>query len=83
MSYSCVIGVPDPRRMHRVRAYIVLKDGYKETDELKTELMEYLKKHIAAYALPKEIIVRNELPKTLVGKVAYRLLEEEAERESA
>ncbi|MBO5999405.1 MAG: AMP-binding protein, partial [Lachnospiraceae bacterium] len=83
VSYSCVIGVPDPRRMHRVRAYIVLRDGYEETEALKEELMSYLRTHIAAYALPKEIIFRRELPKTLVGKVAYRLLEEEAEKESA
>ncbi|MBR2123382.1 MAG: acyl--CoA ligase [Lachnospiraceae bacterium] len=82
VSCSCVIGVPDPRRMHRVRAYIVLRDGFEETEALKEELMSYLRTHIAAYALPKEIIFRKELPKTLVGKVAYRLLEEEAEREA-
>ena len=81
VSYSCVIGVPDPRRMHRVRAYIVLRDGYEETPALRDALTEHMKTHIAAYALPKELIFRKDLPKTLVGKVAYRLLEEEAERE--
>ncbi len=39
--------------------------------------MEYAKKNIAKYSLPKEIEFRDELPKTLVGKVAYRVLEEE------
>jgi long-chain acyl-CoA synthetase len=36
---------------------------------------------VAAYALPKEIIFREELPKTLEGKVFYRKLEEEANAE--
>ena len=81
ISYSCVIGVKDPRRMQRVRAYVVPVDGVKPSDELKDKILSELKLHIAAYALPKEIIFRDELPKTLVGKVAYRLLEEEANRE--
>ena len=41
--------------------------------------MKQLRCHIAAYALPREIEFRDELPKTLVGKVAYRLLEQEEE----
>ena len=81
ISYSCVIGVKDPRRMHRVRAYVVPVDGVKESDELREKIMNELSQHVAAYALPKEIIFREELPKTLVGKVAYRLLEEEADKE--
>lgn len=83
ISYSCVIGVKDQRRMHRVRAYVVPADGVKESDELREKIMDELRQHIAAYALPKEIIFRDELPKTLVGKVAYRLLEEEADREQS
>ena len=82
VAYSCVIGVKDPRRMQRVRAYVVLMDGIKPSDELKEKIMDELRQHIAGYALPKEIFFRPELPKTLVGKVAYRLLEEEANREA-
>lgn len=78
VSYSCVIGVKDPRRVHRVKAYIVLKDGIKPDDACKERIMKELRLHIARYALPREIEFRKELPKTLVGKVAYRLLEEEA-----
>lgn len=81
VAYSCVIGVKDRRRMHRVRAYIVLKDGVKPSDELKDQIIEKLKEHVALYALPREVIFRDELPKTLVGKVAYRKLEEEAKKE--
>jgi long-chain acyl-CoA synthetase len=39
--------------------------------------MSYCRERIAKYALPSEIVFRDELPKTLVGKVAYRVLEEE------
>ncbi len=81
ISYSCVIGVKDPRRMQRVRAYVVPVDGVKESEELKEKILAELSQHVAAYAMPKEIIFRDELPKTLVGKVAYRLLEEEANKE--
>lgn len=79
VSYSCVIGVKDPRRVHRVKAYIVLKDGVSANDDTKEKIMEYLRLYIARYALPREIEFRSELPHTLVGKVAYRMLEEEAE----
>ena len=83
VSYSCVIGVKDPRRMQRVKAFIVPREGETPCDELKERIMEQLQFHIAKYALPREIEFRAELPKTLVGKVAYRLLEEEEEQKSA
>lgn len=74
---SCVIGLPDPVKIQRVKAFVVLKPGYVPTDACKAELMDYCRKHIAKYALPSDIEFREELPKTLVGKVAYRVLEEE------
>ena len=74
---SCVIGVPDERKIQKVKAFVVLKPGYAPTESCKKEIMEYCKKHIAKYALPYDIEFREELPKTLVGKVAYRVLEEE------
>ena len=75
---SCVIGVKDPYRVQRVKAYVVPMPGVEPTEELKQELLEYCSGHIAKYAMPREIEFRKELPKTLVGKVAYRVLEEEA-----
>ena len=78
VSYSCVIGVKDPRRMKRIKAYIVLENGVTPDQACKDRIMEYLRMHIAKYALPREIEFRAELPKTLVGKVAYRQLEEAA-----
>ena len=78
---SCCIGVPDDYRGQRIRAYVVPMPGVKPTDSLKKEIMDYCSQHIAKYALPRELVWRTELPKTLVGKVAYRVLEEEAARE--
>lgn len=77
VDYCCVIGVADEYKMERVKAYIVLKDKSKGSDELKKEIINHCRKYIASYELPKEIVFRDELPKTLVGKVAYRKLEEE------
>ena len=74
---SCVIGVKDPYRMQRVKAFIVLKPGYQPTDETKKSILDHCKQYVAKYAVPREIEFRDELPKTLVGKVAYRKLEEE------
>ena len=78
---SCCIGVPDDYRGQRIRAYVVPMPGVKPTDSLKKEILDYCSQHIAKYALPRELVWRTELPKTLVGKVAYRVLEEEAARE--
>lgn len=74
---SCVIGVKDPYKMQKVKAFVVLKEGYSDSEALRADIMEYCKKHIAKYAMPYEIEVREELPKTLVGKVAYTVLEKE------
>ena len=83
VAYSCVIGVKDPRRMQKVKAFIVPREGETPGEALKEKIMDQLRLHIARYALPREIEFRQELPKTLVGKVAYRLLEEEEEKKSA
>ena len=82
---SCVIGVPDPYRMHRPKVFVTLKPGVPASDETRKSIMDYAAKHIAKYAMPKELEFRESLPKTLVGKVAYRQLEEEeaAKRKAA
>ena len=74
---SCVIGVKDPYKVQKVKAFVVLRPGIEPSDEIKQELLDYCREHIARYAMPYDIEFRKELPKTLVGKVAYRVLEEE------
>ena len=59
---------------------VALRNRYRRSlvpEKMREEIMEYCRRHIAKYALPREIEFRDELPKTLVGKVAYRKLEEE------
>ncbi len=75
---SCVIGIKDAYRGQKIKAYVVLMPGIEPSEALKQEILNHCAKHIAKYAMPREIEFRKELPKTLVGKVAYRVLEEEA-----
>ena len=77
MHLSCVIGVRDPYKMQKVKAFVVLKPGYEPSESTREMLMDYCRKRIAKYAMPYDIEFRDDLPKTLVGKVAYRVLEEE------
>ncbi|MBQ3572920.1 MAG: AMP-binding protein, partial [Clostridia bacterium] len=80
---SCVIGVKDDYKMQKIKAFVVLKAGIEESEEVKASIMEHCRKNIAKYAMPYEIEVRKELPKTLVGKIAYTVLEkEEAEKQA-
>ena len=76
---SCAIGIPDPYKIHKVKAFVVLRPGVEPSDKIKEEILEHCRKNISKYAMPREIEFRTELPKTLVGKVAYRKLEEEEE----
>lgn len=78
---STVIGVDDKYRGQKVKAFIVLKEGVELTDDVKKSIEEHCEKYIAKYAMPKEIEYKKELPKTLVGKIAYsKLVEEEKKK---
>ena len=80
---SCVIGVPDPYKMQKIKAFVMLKPGIAADSAAKEKIMEHCREHIAKYSLPYDIEFRKELPKTLVGKVAYRVLEEEEAKKAA
>ncbi len=74
---SCVIGVPDAYKMQKVKAFVKLAAGVPANEETKQELLDYCRKHVAKYAMPYDIEFKEDMPKTRVGKVAYRVLEEE------
>ncbi len=74
---SCVIGIPDAYKMQAIKVFVMLKPGVEANEATREKLMDYCRKNIAKFSMPKEIEFRDELPKTLVGKVAYRQLEEE------
>lgn len=71
---SCVIGVPDPYKMQKVKAFVVLNEGWTDSPELREDILAHCRRYVAKYAMPYEVEVREDLPKTLVGKVAYTQL---------
>ena len=74
---SCVIGVPDPYKIQKVKAFVKLSPDIPANDDTRRALMDYCRQNIAKYAMPYDIEFKDDMPKTLVGKVAYRVLEEE------
>lgn len=80
---STVIGVKDDYKMQRVKAFIVPKPGVQANDALKQSILEHCAKNLAKYAIPRDIEFRTELPHTLVGKVAYTVLEKEEAQKAA
>lgn len=80
VSLSCVIGVKDDYRMQRIKAFVVLREGVSPSEELRQELLDYCGKHVAKFAVPRELEFRSSLPMTKVGKIAYTVLEEEEQQ---
>ena len=64
-----VSAAPDEVRGQVVKASIVLVEGTEGTEELKKEIQNYVKKHTAPYKYPRIVVFRDELPKTVSGKI--------------
>jgi long-chain acyl-CoA synthetase len=67
----CVIGVPDAKQVERVKGFVVLKEPDAAGPEMEKELIDFCRKDLIKWSCPREIEFRNELPLTLVGKVAF------------
>ncbi|HQQ88038.1 MAG TPA: AMP-binding protein [Smithellaceae bacterium] len=74
---ACVIGVPDEAQVQRVKGFVVLKDAKKASPEMEKQLINFCQEHLIKWSCPREIEFRDSLPKTLVGKVAFNVLEQE------
>ena len=76
---ECVVaGVPDPYRGQTVKAYVTLTEGHQLTRE---DLAEFLRDKLSPIEIPKQLEIRDELPKTMIGKLSRKaLLEEEESR---
>ena len=69
-----VSAAPDPIRGQVVKASVVLTKGTEGTEELKKEIQNYVKSHTAPYKYPRIVVFRDELPKTISGKIIRNLL---------
>jgi long-chain acyl-CoA synthetase len=77
----CVAGIPDSYRGEIVKAFVVLRPGEQASTD---EIREFAKARLAAYKVPRAVEFRDELPKTLIGKVLRRaLIEEEQAKQKA
>ncbi len=79
---AATIGIPDPERegSERITVYVQPKEKFRgQVSE--AEIIDYLKKHVARYAVPKTVHVIDEMPLTEVHKVNKKLLREMAAKE--
>jgi long-chain acyl-CoA synthetase len=75
---ACVAGVPDRYMGEVVKAFVVLRPGREATVQ---EIRDFVDDRLAKYKVPRSIEFRDELPKTMIGKVLRRkLIEEEQEK---
>ena len=80
---SAVVAKPDPLRGHIVKACVVLASGHSPSEALAEELMAFVKTTTAPYKYPREIEFRQQLPKTISGKIRRVELRQQAEREAS
>jgi fatty-acyl-CoA synthase len=71
VSECAVIGLPDPRWIEAVTAVVVLRQGAQATE---AALIEHARQHLAAFKLPKRVILAEELPRNTAGKLLKRQL---------
>lgn len=73
---AAVVGIPDEITGQAIAAFVVLKEGYSPSEELKESLKELVVKKIGAIARPKKIFFTGDVPKTRSGKIMRRLLQD-------
>ena len=74
---ACVVGVPHPYKQEVAKAFIILKDGVEESYTVKKEIMDYAKKNLSHYMIPREYIYKKQFPKTKYMKTDYSKLRDE------
>jgi len=74
---AVAVGIPDPYRGETIKAFVVLKEGETSTEE---EIIAFCRENLAKYKVPTMVEFREELPKTMIGKVLRKALREEEMR---
>ncbi|WP_193368399.1 acyl-CoA synthetase [Pelagibius marinus] len=83
VALAAAVGVPDPVRTERVKAFIVLKEGRSGDDALVREIQDFVKTRLAAHEYPREVAFVDSLPMTATGKIIRKALREESGRETS
>ena len=78
VALAAVVGKPDPVRTEIVKAFVVLKEGHRPSDELASEIQAFVRSRLSAHEYPREVAFRSNLPLTTTGKVIRRVLRDEA-----
>jgi acetyl-CoA synthetase len=74
VAMAAAVGVPDPERTERVKAFVVLSEGFEGTDELARDIQSHVKTKLAAHEYPREVEFVAELPMTTTGKIMRKEL---------
>jgi acetyl-CoA synthetase len=78
VALAAAVGKPDPVRTEIVKAFVVLKEGQRPSNELASEIQAFVRSRLSAHEYPREIAFRSNLPLTTTGKVIRRVLRDEA-----
>ncbi len=76
VALAAAVGVPDPIRTERVKAFIVLKEGRSGDEALVREIQDFVKTRLAAHEYPREVAFVEALPMTATGKIIRKALRE-------
>jgi acetyl-CoA synthetase len=76
VALAAAVGVPDPLRTERVKAFIVLDQAYQPSKELAEEIQDFVRTRLAAHEYPREVAFIQSLPMTATGKIMRRELRE-------
>ncbi|NMC07479.1 MAG: long-chain fatty acid--CoA ligase, partial [Candidatus Lokiarchaeota archaeon] len=74
---ACVIGVPDKKQGSKVKAFIILRDPSRKSDAMKESIKAFGLENLLKWESPREIEFRDDLPKTLVGKINWKQLKDD------
>jgi acetyl-CoA synthetase len=74
VALAAAVGVPDPLRTERVKAFIVLKEGVSGDAALVREIQDFVKTRLAAHEYPRDVAFVDALPMTATGKIIRRAL---------
>ena len=74
MAEAAAVGIQDQTGDELIKAYVMLKEGKEAT---RSELLKICREKLAPHKIPRELVIRKELPKNALGKILKRELRQE------